>query len=413
MKKLRVRVYNVRFGDAILVTVPDRDGNGKTHVRHILIDFGNVFRGEGGVDTVFQPVIDNIRHTLNGKPLDLYIMTHEHMDHVQGLLYAAKELKKELTVDYAWLTASAASDYYESGKHPGAEEKKRKLFEVYKEIEKFLRAAPAREDLWIKTLMLNNNPQKTEDCVRYLRGLAKKKKPTYVHRGCKLDGRHPFREARFDIWAPEENTSVYYGRFHPMALNITPPPPGGRKFIHEYPKPPAGVDAGAFYNLVEMRSRGYMDNILAIDKAANNTSIVFCLEWRGWKLLFAGDAERRSWKTMENERVLKAVHFFKVSHHGSHTGLPPDKILDKILPKDPEDDRKRIAVVPTYPGTYKNVPDKELIRKVLAPRCDELKYVVLNEKKGEKGDNKIDTETVEDGGYRDFEFEGQDLGTGW
>jgi len=137
-----------------------------------------------------------------------------------------------------------------------------------------------------------------------------------------------------------------------MALNITPPPPRGRKFIHEYPKPPAGVDAGAFFNLVEKRSSGYMDNILAIDKAANNTSVVFCLEWRGWKLLFAGDAELRSWKTMEKEGVLKAVHFFKVSHHGSHTGLPPDKILDTILPKKPEDDRKRIAVGPAWPVTF-------------------------------------------------------------
>ena len=41
--KLRVRLYNIRFGDAVLVTVPD---NGTT--RHILIDVGNVLVGEGG-----------------------------------------------------------------------------------------------------------------------------------------------------------------------------------------------------------------------------------------------------------------------------------------------------------------------------------------------------------------------------
>jgi hypothetical protein len=404
MNKLRVRVYNVRFGDAILVTVPDSDGNGKTHIRHILIDFGNVLRGEGGIDNVFEPVIDNIIQTLDGKPLDLYIMTHEHMDHVQGLVYAAKRLNKKFDVDYAWLTASASKDYYKRGKHPGAKKKKLELAEVYTDIERFLKAAPAQEDSWIKTLMLNNNPKKTEDCVKYLRKLAKT--TTYVYRGCRLEGGHPFREARFDIWAPEENTSVYYGKFHPMALNIKPPAPGGKKFIHEYPEPPAGVDAGAFYNLVERRSRGYMDNILAIDKAANNTSVVFCLEWGGWRLLFAGDAERRSWKTMEKTGVLKAVHFFKVSHHGSHTGLPPDKILDTILPKKPGDGMKRIAVVPTYPGTYRNVPDEELLEKELALRCDKLKYIVKDkEKKEGKRREKMETETVKDGGYLDFEFE--------
>jgi hypothetical protein len=390
MNKLRVRVYNVRFGDAILVTIPDRDDKGKTHIRHILIDFGNVLRGDGGIDTVFKPVIDNIIKTIGNNHLDLYIMTHEHMDHVQGLLYAAKNLNKELKASYIWLTASASDDYNKG--------KKRELANVYTDIERFLKAAPARENTWIKALMLNNNPKKTGDCVKYIKEKLEGT-TTYVHRGCKLEGRHPFREACFDIWAPEEDTSVYYGRFQPMALNIRPPAPHCSRFIHKYPEPPAGVDAGAFYNLVEMRSRGYMDNILAIDRAANNTSVVFCLQWRGWKLLFAGDAERRSWKTMEKAGVLKDVHFFKVSHHGSHTGLPPDKILDKILPGKLKGKRKRIAVVPTYPGTYKNVPDEELLEQELAPRCNEFKYIVKEK------EAKNEVEIVKDGGYIDFEFE--------
>jgi hypothetical protein len=54
------------------------------------------------------------------------------------------------------------------------------------------------------------------------------------------------------------------------------------------------VDAGAFYDLVESRRRGFEDNLLAIDAANNNTSVVLLLEWRGWRLLFPGDAEVRS-----------------------------------------------------------------------------------------------------------------------
>jgi hypothetical protein len=46
----------------------------------------------------------------------------------------------------------------------------------------------------------------------------------------------------------------------------------------ELPKPPPGVDVGAFYNLVRSRQGGFIDNILAIDKAENNSSIVFCLK---------------------------------------------------------------------------------------------------------------------------------------
>lgn len=66
MDTLRVRVYNVRFGDAILVSVPDRNERGQVEKRHILIDVGNILSGEGGADAVFRPVMTNILEELNG-----------------------------------------------------------------------------------------------------------------------------------------------------------------------------------------------------------------------------------------------------------------------------------------------------------------------------------------------------------
>src|SRR5918997_6049896 len=110
MAALRVRVYNVRFGDAVLVTVPERV-RGKAVKRHMLVDFGNVLADEGGVDEVFQPILQDVLAELAGRPLDLYVMTHEHLDHVQGLLYAFEHLDKQIDVEYAWLTASAEEDY--------------------------------------------------------------------------------------------------------------------------------------------------------------------------------------------------------------------------------------------------------------------------------------------------------------
>lgn len=46
MDKLRVRAYNVRFGDAILVSVPDKTSAGAKKTRHILIDVGNALGGK-------------------------------------------------------------------------------------------------------------------------------------------------------------------------------------------------------------------------------------------------------------------------------------------------------------------------------------------------------------------------------
>ena len=112
------------------------------------------------------------------------------------------------------------------------------------------------------------------------------------------------------------------------------------------------MDAGAFYDLVAARRRGVGDTLFQIDAAANNSSIVFSLEWRGWRLLFPGDAEERSWKTMKREKKLKPVHFLKVGHHGSHNGTPPPELLDEVLPLAPADDRRRYAGVSTCKNVY-------------------------------------------------------------
>jgi len=401
--KLRVRAYNVRFGDAILVSVPDRGPEGDLAMRHILVDVGNVLAGEGSQDDVFRPVLENILEQLAGQPLDLYVMTHEHMDHIQGLPHAERhlypgaedELRSALKTRYAWLTASSENDYYRT--HPQAEVKRRGLMEAYREIDAFLRASPDPMPQAVEVIMLNNNPNKTADCVAYLRGLAEH--TCYVHRGFDPRGNHPFQEASFEIWAPEEDTSAYYGTFRPMSLGVTRPQGRGRKPRLTASRPPAGVDAGAFYNLIEQR-RSFVDNLLAIDRAANNTSIVFCLTWRGWSLLFPGDAETRSWKTMHRAGVFRPVHFLKVSHHGSQNGTPDPEYLEGVLPLDRADDRPRYALVTTWEGTYPNVPDDATLKLLHDPghadaalkqRCDRLYQIHLE---------------AQPGAYVDIEFEG-------
>jgi hypothetical protein len=390
--ELRVRVYNVRFGDAILISVPERDGNGGTLTRHILVDVGNVLGGEGGKDFVFTPIVEDVVQELNGRPLDLYVMTHEHLDHVQGLFAASRaDPPLKFDVDRAWLTASAAPGYY--GDFPNARRRTAAFEREFDEIERYVEALPAAElHPWVRALFLNNNPRKTSDCVDYLKQLAPEGKTTYVYRGCDLAGEHPFHEAKLDVWAPERDTAAYRCRLRPLALGVEPADEKKKRAELANVKPPAGVDAEAFYNLVEMRRRGLFDNLLAIDAAGNNTSVVFSLQWRGWKLLFAGDAESESWEIMAEEDVLEPVDFLKVSHHGSSTGLPEAELLEKIMPREPAADRRRVAVVSTYEGTYGGVPDRELLEAELACRCDDLCYV--------------EAPAVADGAYRDFTFEG-------
>jgi beta-lactamase superfamily II metal-dependent hydrolase len=402
MDTLRVRVYNVRFGDAILISVPDLGPGGETTLRHILIDVGNSFSKEGGLNDVFAPVVEDILTELDGKGLDLYVMSHEHMDHVEGLQYVDDTiyhgtLKDKLGIRHAWFTASSAPDYYDRPEHKKAKEKHEQAKKALKSIASYLAAVPP-DDLpeGMETLLGINSLAGTNQCVEYLQNLAPQDCTHYVYHEVDLTGLHNFQEARFDIWAPEEDTSVYYGRFQPMALNFLPAVQvrgsnKPRKGTIIDPVPPPGVDASAFYHLVERRKSGVTENLMAIDKAANNTSVVFSLEWRGWKLLFAADAELRSWQTMKKLGLLKPVDFLKVGHHGSQNATPPPEILHEILPVNP--DREHKAVVSTFygkdPGHYPGVPDPDTLDRVKA--CWTL----------------YDTRDVDFGKYIDILFEGK------
>jgi beta-lactamase superfamily II metal-dependent hydrolase len=370
MDTLRVRAYNVRFGDAILVTVPDRDPKtGVTTTRNMLIDVGNVLNKEGGDDRVFKPALDHVIQTLAGRPVDLYVMTHEHLDHVQGLFYcAAKGFPPgefKLKVDYAWLTASAAPDYYT--KHPEAQKQKKAFLDAYARLKLYVDTAPPETVRHLGAVLANNDPSKTGECVDYLRKLAKHK-PAYVYRGCKLAGTHPFKEAKFRIWAPEEDTSDYYKGLLSMTRAAAGGAPAPGAVAGARATPPAGVDASAFFNLVQMRERGFADNILAIDRAANNTSVVFSLHWRGWRLLFPGDAELASWRMMKAKGVLEPVHFLKVSHHGSHNGTPDGDVLEAVLPLKAPDKKRRAAIISTWKETYNGIPHGPTNQK-LRDRC--------------------------------------------
>lgn len=373
-EQIRVRMYNVLFGDAILVTVPDEDDSGAPLDRHVLIDVGNVLSGGGGSDEVYAAILQDIVDVTGDHGVDLYVMTHEHMDHVQGLLHGATKLDPpiEPEIDTVWLTRSADPDYYKDF------EDAKKAFDrtvaVFDQLERQL-AASGEADPAMALMLDNNNPRKTSDCVDHLRTLAPPGRVHYVHRGFDTTAAHPFRRATFDIWAPEEDTSEYYGRFKPMAF-------GDPVLIAETTVgaalPPAGVDATAFFELVDARAKNSRTNALAIDKAKNNTSVVFTLRWNDRVLLFSGDAEVRSWQTMfkyhedpGEDLELVPIDFLKVSHHGSHNGTPDDEILDVLLPIPNPRPGPRIAGVSTCHGSYNNVPDEHTSQRLLA-RIDEL-----------------------------------------
>ncbi|MCJ7515072.1 MAG: hypothetical protein MUO89_03755 [Dehalococcoidia bacterium] len=362
--KLVVYTYNVLFGDAVLVEVPD--GSSK---RFILIDVGNVLSGEGGED---QPLLDaarDIKDRTGGK-IDLYVMTHEHMDHVQGLLYAHKK-GCEFQIKTVWMTVSSDPHYYDNNKH---EDARRKRLELQRSVAAFRGIVGAADMPAGLAALLEINSRNTNDCVDFIRQVVDK--PYYVYRGFDTSGKHPFTDAAIRILAPEENSAVYYGpvppRFDFGSEGQERAASAGR------PLPLPGIDGGAFYGLIDSMNGACAEGVYAIDQAANNTSVVFELTWRGNRLLFTGDAELKSWQMMDNNTTLQPVDFIKIGHHGSRNAAPPLKIMEKILPKQRRD--KAVAVVSTFPGTYNDVPNREALalinertRKIYRTDDDDIK----------------------------------------
>lgn len=382
MSSLKIRVYNVLFGDAFLLSVPDVDENGDPVTLRVLFDVGNALAGAAGQDDVFEAVLRDIAAELDGNPLDLYISTHEHMDHIQGLLHGKKKLGIELKAKRVWMTASSAPDYYDR-----FEDAKKKLaagLAVYEASERFLAAGPDSIPLGLATLLAINNPRFSRDCVDHIRGLCET--PLFVHREADIAGAHPFRRAKVRVLAPEEDTSVYYGRLGPRTLGAMTGDANPVAAAKVPVLPPSGVAAGDFFDLVRFRSSGMMGNLREIDKAANNSSVVLELEWEGWVLLFPGDAEEKSWAIMERQDLLRPAHFLKVSHHGSINGSP-EEAMEKVLPRQAPDGRRRVVVVSTEVGAYSGVPDEARLREL-----------------GERVDEFHDTRQLPRGGFVDIEF---------
>ena len=350
MDELRVRAYNVRFGDAILVTVPDRDAaTGKTTTRHILIDVGNVLNKEGGADTVFKPVLDDVIKELGGRaarsvrhdPRAPRSRPGTLLLRDQGLCRRRARAEAE-----GGLRVADRVGGQELLRHApaGPEAEEGLLSTPTPRIRLHLAAAPPDVATRFESCWPTTTPPRPGRAWSTCAGSPGRRRPTCTA-GRRLTGTHPFKEAKFKIWAPEEDTSRLLPRPAPgRGVGLAPVTAAGTH------RDRAGASAPAF----RRRRRGVLqpggDAAARVRRqpAGHRPSRQqhqrgLRLQWRGWKLLFPGDAELASWKMMKAQGVLEPVHFLKVSHHGSHNGTPDGDVLEAFLPLKAPDKKARRA----------------------------------------------------------------------
>jgi beta-lactamase superfamily II metal-dependent hydrolase len=103
--KLLVRVYDVGFGDCIYVRVPDGDD-----AFHVLIDCGSIAVDKSkDLQTGLEKALAHVRDSLPDIPdrpgkkrLDLLVVTHPHMDHINGL---DPKRFRDIRIGQIWMSA--------------------------------------------------------------------------------------------------------------------------------------------------------------------------------------------------------------------------------------------------------------------------------------------------------------------
>jgi beta-lactamase superfamily II metal-dependent hydrolase len=367
---VRVRAYNVRFGDCVLVSFDSGAGE-----KHILIDFGNApaqVRGDGGRNDVFAPVAKDLERRTD-KRIDLLVMSHEHLDHLEGF-YSERGVFDRFTFGEIWMSAMSAPDYYT--RFPQCKPELRARFALLAAAERWSREGRfQRLPEPVRALMANNVlALSNKDRIDSLRGRVPKKNVRYLSRrtravGCKALG----SQVKLEVLAPERDASVYYKSRGNHFWQGTAARLGagdarvGPKPASRSPRAPSQIADDEFEALRDDIAELDMLDLLAIDKAANNTSLVLRITVGGKVLLFPGDAEGESWALMKQKKLLKPVDLLKLAHHGSMNGMPFDGqasvLADVLKPR-----KGTTALVSTCRGVYGDTRETEIPHHALMDR---------------------------------------------
>jgi beta-lactamase superfamily II metal-dependent hydrolase len=349
---VRVRMYDVGFGDAFLVLIPEG-----THTCKILFDCGTIAQGSAPMAEVTRRIVQDVTDPDGTARIDVVVMSHRHRDHVSGF---AQPVWDQVQVQEVWMP------WTEDPKDPLAREIREAQSSLALHLDRVIQARLAAagpgtaEGARIESFgEMAMNALTNESAMRTL------------HEG--FAGR-PLRrflptpvpdESSFETPALPGVTIHVLGPSRDENVIAQMDPPVGRSYLrlmedeadaNGAPEPfnpnwwvTEQDFAGEFdwqHLLTSAEDRAKIGRLnadregvvaAALDGAVNGTSLMLVLQVGKVLLLFPGDAQWGTWQVamsdLDRRALMKRAVFYKIGHHGSHNATPKE-FVEEILGTD-------------------------------------------------------------------------------
>ena len=378
---LRIRAYNVGFGDCFLLTFRYAAGS----PRHVLVDFGTTALPANRKTPTMEQIADDIRAECGGH-LDMVVATHRHTDHISGFAGSAGRVITSLDPDLVVLpwtedpalaedaTAPLPNPTGSPGPTPGPPALAARMQRAVSRLDDMHAVAGlvAREAARVAPLsgvpaalaaqlaFLGEENLKNREAVVNLMNLGKKR--VYAAHGTKLPVTSVLPGVKIDVLGPptlkqskaiEHQASTDPDEFWHLAATTarTVAPGSTAKPIFPQAKKAAHIPQEARWlipKIDRMNAEELLSIVRILDEAMNNTSLILLFEVGGKLLLFPGDAQIENWRyalqdapdAAATRTRLAGVHVYKVGHHGSLNATPRKLLwenfarLDAPVPAD-------------------------------------------------------------------------------
>jgi beta-lactamase superfamily II metal-dependent hydrolase len=374
---VRIRAYNVGFGDCILVSFDYRDEH-----RHVLFDCGSTKMPTRNGPKDLLRVAQQIEKDCDGK-LHMVVATHRHTDHISGFAGASGKVLAALDPDLVVQPWTEQPDLQtDATSLPPPRQAKRRavatLDNMHTVANYFAAAANRMPNANVSKSVtgqlgfLGETNIKNHAAVVALQSLGRRH--VYVEFGSTIPSSRVLPGVKIDVLGPPSltqsaaiahQTSSDPDEFWHLAASsaraLTTPDP--RPIFPRAPKTKRAPQEARWLipQLDRMDAEEQLALVRILDAAMNNTSVILLLDIKGTRLLFPGDAQIESWRYALHDAPnakqirsrLASTRVYKVGHHGSLNATPKKLLWAGLKNKSATATPKRlITVMSTLHGKH-------------------------------------------------------------